>query len=122
MSEKSRSKLPTLRPLVPIADTRTAKPSPSPSKNPLYFSAEWKRFREAIIRERGRRCEKCGRAGYVFVDHIIELKDGGAPLDPKNCQVLCGSCHTTKSVERRAERMQAQYRKPRRNDDGPTFA
>lgn len=59
-----------------------------------------------IIAERGRRCEACGRSGTrIFGDHIIELRDGGAPLDPSNIRCLCGSCHTRKTVAARADRL-----------------
>jgi len=36
-----------------------------------------------------------------MVDHIIELKDGGAPLDERNVQALCRTCHGKKtSIEK----------------------
>ena len=38
-----------------------------------------------------------------IVDHRVELKDGGAPLDRANVWVLCGSCHTRKTLAERAE-------------------
>lgn len=34
-----------------------------------------------------------GRAGMrVFGDHVVELQDGGAPLDKTNVMLRCGSC------------------------------
>jgi hypothetical protein len=56
---------------------------------PIYGSPEWRSLIAGIIRERGRRCEdpKCktpGRTGMrVFGDHIRELGDDGALLDPR---------------------------------------
>jgi 5-methylcytosine-specific restriction endonuclease McrA len=47
-------------------------------------------------------CAACGAAGSevrLYVDHVVELKDGGAWLDPLNAQVLCGSCHNKKTAE-----------------------
>lgn len=45
------------------------------------------------------RCAKCGcRPRILFVDHKVELRDGGAPLDQANLEPLCGSCHTTKTL------------------------
>ena len=38
-------------------------------------------------------------------DHIRELQDGGALLDPRNIMLRCGSCHTTKTIAERAKRM-----------------
>ena len=36
-----------------------------------------------------------GRAGMrVFGDHVVELQDGGAPLDKTNVMLRCGLCHT----------------------------
>ena len=40
----------------------------------------------------------------MFADHIVELKDGGAPYDLNNGQCLCGSCHTRKTVAERVRR------------------
>src|SRR5258705_10909171 len=75
--------------------------------DPVYASREWRALIAAIIERRGRRCEdpKCktpGRTGMrVFGDHVVELKDGGALLDPGNVLLRCGSCPTRKTNERR---------------------
>lgn len=45
----------------------------------------------------------CNRRGQ-YVDHIIELEDGGAPFDPQNLCVLCAHHHTTKTLAVRALR------------------
>ncbi|XPS83916.1 HNH endonuclease domain protein [Desulfosarcina variabilis str. Montpellier] len=34
----------------------------------------------------------------AIVDHIVELKDGGAPLSEDNVQSLCRSCHQRKTA------------------------
>jgi hypothetical protein len=66
-----------------------------------------------IIKVRGRRCEdprhdpSRPRTGIrVFGDHIVELADDGAPLDPTNVMLRCGSCHTRKTAAARGARMQ----------------
>ena len=60
-----------------------------------------------LIKERGRRCQKCGRTDCrIFGDHIIEIQDGGARLDPSNISLKCGRCHTTKTLQARKERLQ----------------
>ena len=47
----------------------------------------------------------CDEAGVrLFVDHIVELSDGGAPLEQSNLEPLCGSCHTAKTAKARAKR------------------
>jgi 5-methylcytosine-specific restriction endonuclease McrA len=92
-------------------DTRTCKPPPKEVDN-LYASMEWRQLVAAVIRARGRRCEECGKTHgadgapiRIYGDHIKELRDGGAPLDPRNVQLLCGSCHGKKTHRERAKRM-----------------
>jgi 5-methylcytosine-specific restriction enzyme A len=55
--------------------------------------------------ENGVRCDKRSPMHRLFADHIRELADGGAPLDPANGQALCGSHHTAKTMAARARRM-----------------
>ena len=43
----------------------------------------------------------------MFADHRVELRDGGAALDPDNGQCLCGSCHTRKTLAARSARIAA---------------
>ncbi|RUT25996.1 HNH endonuclease [Asaia sp. W19] len=77
------------------------------SKSPdcVYLKREWRSLISCLLAQRGRRCEVCGRTGCrIFGDHIHELKDGGAPLDPGNIRLLCGSCHSTKTARVRAIR------------------
>jgi 5-methylcytosine-specific restriction enzyme A len=103
-------RLATLQPRVATLDTRSAKPPPKTAA-PFYLSPEWRALMTEIIAERGRRCEdklctKPHRTGIrVFGDHIVELKDGGAPLDKANIRLVCGSCHTRKTAAERAKRM-----------------
>ncbi len=72
----------------------------------FYLSPAWRSLVSRLIGERGRQCEKCTRTGTrIFGDHIIELADGGAPLDPGNVQLLCGSCHSIKTARARSARV-----------------
>ena len=102
-------RLSTLRPRVAMASQRL-QPRPKTTA-PIYTSPEWRELITSIIRQRGRCCEDpaCktpGRTGIrVFGDHIKELQDGGALLDPRNVMLRCGSCHTTKTIAERAKRM-----------------
>ena len=93
------------------ADSRRLTPPPKQA-DPFYLSKEWRALMAAIIKERGRRCQECGRTHNddgrpvrLYGDHIVELRDGGAPLDPRNIQLLHGACHTAKTVAARAKRM-----------------
>lgn len=71
----------------------------------IYLSLEWRGLMSRLRAQRGRRCEACGRTGCrIFGDHIHELKDGGAALDPGNVRLLCGPCHSTKTARVRAVR------------------
>lgn len=78
--------------------------------DPHYQSDEHKAWRAAVIRRAGGRCQApgCGRTGErLFADHIVELKDGGAPFDLSNGQALCGGCHTAKTARARKARQVA---------------
>jgi 5-methylcytosine-specific restriction protein A len=83
--------------------------------DPVYHTPEWRALIGAIVEQRGRRCEdpQCktpGRTGMrVFGDHIRELQDGGALLDPRNVMLRCGSCHTLKTNAERAKRLAKQW-------------
>jgi len=48
----------------------------------------------------------------MFADHIIEIKDGGARLDPANGQSLCGKHHTIKTAEQKASRSRRSSNTP----------
>jgi 5-methylcytosine-specific restriction endonuclease McrA len=97
---------------VTARDTRAVRP-PAKTADPFYLSPEWRRLVAFLIRRRGRRCETqgCGRTHdadgqpiRIFGDHIVERRDGGAPLDPANIRLVCGSCHTAKTAAERARR------------------
>lgn len=71
----------------------------------VYQSAEFKVWREAVMRRDGSTC-KCGRTdGRMFADHVVEIRDGGAKFDVANGQTLCGRCHTLKTNAERARRL-----------------
>jgi hypothetical protein len=83
--------------------------------DPIYNTPAWRALIAGIIKQRGRRCEdpKCktpGRIGMrVYGDHIKELQDGGALLDPRNVLLRCASCHTTKTIAERKIRMETKW-------------
>lgn len=67
----------------------------SPSKR--GYDTTWRRFREVFVAKHPL-CEICAKEGRVTpteeVHHIVPLAEGGARLDPDNCQALCKSCHS----------------------------
>lgn len=70
----------------------------------FYQSSAWRELVAQIKRERGAKCERCGSAKRLIADHIVERKDGGADLDPRNVELLCGKHHATKTAAARARR------------------
>lgn len=70
-----------------------------------YSSARWLRLRQQIIRRDGRRCSVSGCSSdmrepqMMQVDHIVEVKDGGAFWDPNNLRLVCRFHHYAKTVE-----------------------
>ena len=101
-----------LKPLVGTLDTRIAKPPPK-TVDPFYLTPEYRRWRALVVARAGYKCQDCGNPGYLFrlyADHIVEIKDGGAPLDPANGRCRCASCHTTKTNTARAARQAQRYR------------
>lgn len=106
--------LKTLGPRLATLDSRTARPpartwedrKASEPHQGFYQSPEWRALRDRVTRQRGKRCEDCGRTGTrIYCDHIVELQDGGAGLDEANIRLRCGSCHTRKTADARARRM-----------------
>lgn len=88
-------------------DPRRLQPMPKVVDN-HYHTPEHRAWRAAVIRRAGGQCQAagCGRGGVrLFADHVVELKDGGAPFDLGNGQALCGACHSRKTLAARADRM-----------------
>lgn len=76
----------------------------------FYTTPQWKEARQAALERDNYTCTtpNCGRTETrMFVDHIIERKDGGADYDLSNLQVLCGKHHTLKTLEDRSKRGQS---------------
>jgi 5-methylcytosine-specific restriction protein A len=96
----------TLRPRVSVANLQTAR-VPAKVTDKFYLTGEWIALRDRVRREAGGRCQApgCGRIEQrMFVDHRVELKDGGEPLDRRNVWLLCGSCHSLKTAAERVKR------------------
>jgi len=107
-----------LRPAIPVADLRIARPREK-RVDPELSTQAYKRWAEEVKRRAGYRCQwvdgsrRCPRSqanGYrMIADHITERKDGGAVLDPKNGQCLCVSHNTAKGIAARAARMKERF-------------
>jgi 5-methylcytosine-specific restriction endonuclease McrA len=94
-----------LKPCLKAIDTRTARPEPKACQ-PVYYSRAWRRLVAQLKLERGEYCQACGKhATYLKADHIVELKDGGAALDPANVRLLCRPCHARKTNQARGVRL-----------------
>lgn len=80
---------------------------PAKQATPFYLSPEWRALMAHVRATRPNRCEECGQSGArLSGDHVVELQDGGAPLDPANVKLTCSSCHTLKTNRERNKRMQ----------------
>lgn len=109
------AKLRMIAPTLRTMDTRTVRP-PVKTADAFYVSAEWRKLMSSLIATRGRICEdkhcdgRTHKPGMrVFGDHIVELQDGGAPLDPANVLLRCGASHTKKTAAARAQRMAERF-------------
>lgn len=93
-----------LKPTIRTADLRIARPAPK-ERAEHYGTADHRAWASAVVRRAGGACQACGRDHTrLFADHIIELRDGGPPLDLANGQALCGACHSTKTAKAKRER------------------
>jgi 5-methylcytosine-specific restriction protein A len=103
------TKLRTFPPRLRTFDTSRVKVEPKQKASP-YYDSRWVELRGEIVRQRGSACEDpehdpaLPRRGRVIADHIIELKDGGALLDPRNVMLRCSRCHGRKTMQARARR------------------
>ena len=103
-------KLRTLRPLVRPFHASAVKPQPKVKAAP-YYDPAWRKLRDAHVARYGAVCADPQhdpgrpRTGKVYVDHIVELQDGGELLDPGNLMCRCASCHTRKTIASRVERL-----------------
>lgn len=65
------------------------------------YDHEWRVFAAHYLRLHPD-CAKCGRRADR-IDHRIAIRAGGARLDPRNCQSLCGSCHVKKTKQENSD-------------------
>lgn len=95
----------TLPNRVPTLQTTRA-PLVEKEVDPFYSTSEWRDARELCKALHNYTCARCSTYGVrLVVDHKIEIKDGGAPLDQDNLEPLCYPCHGTKTGAARVARM-----------------
>ncbi|MDZ4738361.1 MAG: HNH endonuclease [Alphaproteobacteria bacterium] len=110
--EPTMPKLKTMASRVNKLDTRTA-PLPAKTCDPFYLSREWRVLVAKIRRERGDACEDANCKGphypgqRIYADHIVEISDGGAKLDPRNVLLRCSRSHGLKTARERVKRQRA---------------
>lgn len=71
----------------------------------VYGTPEWRAVRAKLIQERGAKCEDCGKACQPDLDHIRELRDGGAAFDERNLRLRCHQCHSQKTQASKRKRV-----------------
>lgn len=105
--------LSTPQPNLGTLDTRTARPAPKQA-DPELLTPEHKAWRQEVLKRAGWKCQAPGRTAHgrrggvrLYADHIVERRDGGAPLDPGNGQALCPRHHAKKTAQARAARMRS---------------
>ena len=92
-----------------LLDVRSARPTAKVA-DAIYRTAEHKAWSKQVIARARGHCQDCQRTGTrLFADHVREVKDGGAPLDPANGRALCGGCHGRKTAAERARRTAARH-------------
>ena len=57
----------------------------------------WRAVRAQALQRDGYRCQTCGKAGRLEVDHVVALSRGGAPYDLGNLAARCVGCHAAKT-------------------------
>src|SRR5262245_8854004 len=62
-------------------------------------SAEWRELKDRLTRERGGKCERCGRPDVVLELHHKHYHSIGRERD-EDLSLLCGLCHQTADAER----------------------
>lgn len=90
-------------------------PASPKETDPFYLSVRWRRFR-AWYMGKHPLCEQCEREGRLIpadmVDHVIEIKDGGALTSEENAMSLCWKCHALKTAEEKNHRKSTKDNRP----------
>lgn len=109
-------KIAVMKPRVRVTDTRHVRVDPKRA-DPELLTSGHRAWASEVVRRAGYQCEaiedgrRCAvrRPARLFADHIVERRDGGAPLDLANGRCLCSRHHVLKTVRERARRMAERY-------------
>ena len=72
---------------------------------------KWRKVRLTILDRDGYRCQLCGKAGRLEVDHRTPLEHGGDAYGPENLRALCRGCHCEVTRQQNIGRNKAPERK-----------
>ncbi|MDO4895002.1 HNH endonuclease [Moraxella sp.] len=89
----------TLTTLKPRLSSFDHKPTKEPRKNwgQARGGRPWRRLKDEILARDNYTCQCCGRVGgKLELDHIVNVAQGGTN-NKSNLQILCQSCHKTKT-------------------------
>ena len=79
-----------------------------PTRESKYWAAidgrRWQPIRRMVLERDGYRCQRCGKAGRLEVDHVVALHRGGDAYAAANLQTLCRGCHVSKSLRENPRR------------------
>jgi 5-methylcytosine-specific restriction endonuclease McrA len=108
MSSRKHASIARLKPRVATLDASIAR-QPTKQADSDLVGQEWRKLVAYLIRQRGRRCERCdaganGKRVWLIGDHVVERLDGGELLDPGNIVLLCAQCHATKTQQAKIDR------------------
>lgn len=94
---------------------------PRPAGTPRTATTAHKAWRAAVLAQPGHhRCQLAYdgcTTQATEADHIVEVADGGPPLDVRNGQGVCASCHRVKTAKH-ARAKQPDRRRPQRQHPG----
>jgi 5-methylcytosine-specific restriction protein A len=104
-----------LPPLVGELDSSLFPRQNQPKVGPEHYQTpEHRAWRRAVLKRAGHRCEAIALDGQrctsaapahrLFADHVVEIADGGDPLDTFNGECLCSSHHLSKTARERRGR------------------
>ena len=102
----SQVKLKLLRPLIGQAPGRMTALDQLPKlRAQWYGSPEHRTWSALVVKRANGVCQCCGKSTKrLIADHVVEINDGGDPLDPLNGEAKCWPCHNVKTALRRRER------------------